>query len=98
MKKFIFILIIVVTLPICAYSQTLIQTFTDPCTKVTSTFAIPLTGSTVIVFYNKSKTFTASDVYSGAFQAWINQVYKEHQFEIIMCADNLHSFHNWQHS
>ena len=24
------------------------------------------------------------------------QIYKEHQFELIMGADNLHSFHNWQ--
>jgi hypothetical protein len=79
MKQFILTLIVVVLLPVYAYSQTLIQTFTDPCTKVTSTFSIPLTGSTVIVFYNKSKAFTASDVYSGAFQAWINQVYKDYQ-------------------
>ena len=26
------------------------------------------------------------------------QIYKEHQFELIMGADNLHSFHNWQHA
>jgi hypothetical protein len=79
MKQFIFILITVVILPVYAYSQTLIQTFTDPCTKVVSTFSIPITGSATIVFYNKSKAFTASDVYSGAFQAWINQVYEEYK-------------------
>jgi hypothetical protein len=79
MKQFILTLIVVVLLPVYAYSQTLIQTFTDPCTKVTSTFVIPLTGSTTVVFYNKSKAFTASDVYSGAFQAWINQVYQEYK-------------------
>lgn len=79
MKRFIFILLIVVILPVYAYSQTIIQTFTDPCTKVTSTFSIPITGSATIVFYNKSKAFTASDVYSGAFQAWINQVYEEYK-------------------
>jgi hypothetical protein len=79
MKQFIFILIFVLTVPIYAYSQTIIQTFTDPCTKVTSTFSIPITGSATIVFYNKSKAFTAGDVYSGAFQAWINQVYEEYK-------------------
>ena len=79
MKKFIFIILIVVLLPVYAYSQTLIQTFTDPCTKITSTFVIPITGFTTIVFYNKSKTFSASDVYSGAFQAWINKTYQEYQ-------------------
>jgi len=26
------------------------------------------------------------------------QVYKEHQFELIMGADNLHGFHKWQHA
>ena len=79
MKKFIFIILTVVILPICAYSQTIIQTWTDPCTKVTSVFSIPITGSTTIVFYNKSKTFTASDVYSGALQAWISQAYEEYK-------------------
>ena len=79
MKKFIFILLTVVLLPVYAYCQTIIQTWTDPCTKVVSTFVIPITGSTTIVFYNKSKAFTASDVYSGAFQAWINQAYTDYQ-------------------
>lgn len=79
MKQFIFIIILVVVLPVYAYSQTIIQTWTDPCTKVTSVFSIPITGSTTIVIYNKSKTFTASDVYSGAFQAWISQAFEEYK-------------------
>jgi hypothetical protein len=79
MKQFIFILITVVLLPLYGYSQTIIQTWTDPCTKVTSIFSIPITGSTTIVIYNKSKTFTASDVYSGAFQAWISQAFEEYK-------------------
>jgi hypothetical protein len=79
MKQFIFILITVVLLPLYGYSQTIIQTWTDPCTKVTSVFSIPITGSTTIVIYNKSKTFTASDVYSGAFQAWISQAFEEYK-------------------
>jgi hypothetical protein len=79
MKQFIFIIILVVILPVYAYSQTIIQTWTDPCTKVTSVFSIPITGSTTIVIYNKSKTFTASDVYSGAFQAWISQAFEEYK-------------------
>ena len=79
MKQFIFIIILVVVLPVYAYSQTIIQTWTDPCTKVTSVFSIPITGSTTIVIYNKSKSFTASDVYSGALQAWINQAYEDYK-------------------
>lgn len=79
MKQFIFILITVVLLPLYGYSQTIIQTWTDPCTKVTSVFSIPITGSTTIVIYNKSKSFTASDVYSGALQAWISQAFDEYK-------------------
>ena len=79
MKQFIFIIIAVVLLPVYAYSQTIIQTWTDPCTKVTSVFSIPITGSTTIVIYNKSKSFTASDVYSGALQAWISQAFDEYK-------------------
>jgi len=79
MKRFIFILITVVLLPFYGYSQTLVQTFVDPCTKTVSTFVIPLTGSTVIAFYNKSKVFTAADVRSGAFNSWLNQVYEDYR-------------------
>lgn len=79
MKRFIFILTIVVLLPFYGYSQTLVQTFVDPCTKTVSTFVIPLTGSTVIAFYNKSKVFTAADVTSGAFNSWLNQVYEDYR-------------------
>ena len=79
MKKFILSLIIVVLLPFYGYTQTLVQTFVDPCTKVVSTFVIPLTGNTVIVFYNKSKVFSAADVRSGAFNSWLNQVYEDYR-------------------
>jgi len=79
MKKFILSLIIVVLLPFYGYTQTLVQTFVDPCTKIVSTFVIPLTGNTVIVFYNKSKIFSAADVRSGAFNSWLNQVYEDYR-------------------
>jgi hypothetical protein len=79
MKKFILSLIIVVLLPFYGYTQTLVQTFVDPCTKIVSTFVIPLTGNTVIVFYNKSKIFSAVDVRSGAFNSWLNQVYEDYR-------------------
>ena len=79
MKQFIIMLILALILPINAYCQTIIQTFTDPCTKVVSTFTIPITGSTTIVFYNKSRTFTSADVNSGVFMQWINQVYEDYR-------------------
>ncbi|NBW33770.1 MAG: hypothetical protein EBR30_01795 [Cytophagia bacterium] len=79
MKQFIIALILVLTVPVYAFSQTIIQTFTDPCTKAVTTFNIPITGATTIIFYNKSRTFTAADVQSGAFNAWIVQVYEEYR-------------------
>lgn len=79
MKRFIIALIVVLLVPLFVHSQTIIQTFTDPCTKVVSTFTIPITGSTVIVFYNKSRTFTSADVSSGVFMQWINQVYEDYR-------------------
>lgn len=78
MKQCLLLISFILTFSI-AHGQVLIQTFTDPCTKVVSTFSIPLTGSTTIVFYNKYKTFTAGDVYSGAFQTWLNQAYSEYE-------------------
>lgn len=72
-------LILALIVPINAYCQTIIQTFTDPCTKVVSTFNIPITGSTTIIFYNKSRTFTSADVSSGVFIQWVNQVYEEYR-------------------
>lgn len=79
MKKFIFTLVLVLIVQIYGYSQTIIQTFTDPCTKLVSVFNIPITGSTTVIFYNKHRTFTAADVSSGVFQTWINQVYEEYR-------------------
>lgn len=79
MRRFIMMLILALIVPIYACCQTIIQTFTDPCTKVVSTFTIPITGSTTIVFYNKSRTFTSADVSSGVFMQWINQVYEDYR-------------------
>ena len=57
------------------YSQTLIQTFTDRCTGATQVFQIPMTGATTVVFYDRAQTFTAEDVKSGAFRAWLEETY-----------------------
>lgn len=60
---------------ISASGQTLTQTYYDKCTGEVKVFTIPLQGSTVIVFYNKSRSFTAADVTSGALQAWLEETY-----------------------
>lgn len=60
---------------ISASGQTLTQTYYDKCTGEVKVFTIPLQGSTVIVFYNKSRSFTAADVTSGALQIWLEETY-----------------------
>lgn len=58
------------------YSQTLIQTFSDRCTGEVKTVQIQMTGFTTVAFYNRTKTFTAQDFYSGALQKWMADTYE----------------------
>jgi len=58
-----------------AHSQSLVQTFVDRCTGEIKTIVIPLEGSTVVVFYNRSRSFTFNDVRSGELQAWLEETY-----------------------
>lgn len=74
MKKLL-ITLILVGFSLQSYSQTLIQTFTDRCTGATQVFQIAMTGTTTVVFYDRAKTFTAADVSSGVFQAWLEETY-----------------------
>lgn len=61
-----------------AEAQTLTYSFVDPCTNQVTNFSIPATG-TVVYFYGQSRQFTSADVTSGAFAAWINQVYSDYR-------------------
>lgn len=58
-----------------SYSQVFIQTFTDRCTGEVSVIQIPFEGTATVVFYNKTRTVTASDYTSGELQAWMEEVY-----------------------
>jgi hypothetical protein len=62
-----------------SYAQVSTTTFIDPCTKEVTLFTVPLQGGTTIFFLNQSRYFTAADVTSGAFNAWINQVYTQYR-------------------
>lgn len=62
-----------------AEAQNLITTFVDPCTKAITTFVIPASGPTTIYFYGQYRQFTAADVSSGVFSAWVNQVYADYR-------------------
>jgi hypothetical protein len=62
-------------LSVASYSQTVTQTYYDKCTGETKVYVIPLQGSTVVVYYNKSMSVTYNDVQSGAFQRWLEATY-----------------------
>ena len=62
-------------LSIASYSQTVTQTYYDKCTGEAKVYVIPLQGSTVVVYYNRSMSVTYNDVQSGAFQKWLEETY-----------------------
>ena len=59
-----------------SYSQALVQTYVDRCTGQVHVFSVPMTGQTVVAFYNKSRTFTAQEFTDGTLQAWLEQTYQ----------------------
>lgn len=75
MKRFIFALIIILSVQLCGYSQTLTQVFVDPCSGKITTVVVPLAnGRTTVVYRGQSRIVTANDITSGALQAWINNL------------------------
>ena len=71
-------ILLIICLSWKAEAQTLTYQFIDPCTSQVTNFSVPATG-TVVVFYGQSRQFTSADVASGAFAAWINQVYSDYR-------------------
>ena len=61
-----------------ANSQTITQTYVDPCDQKVYVVVIPFgQNSTVAVIRGKSKIVTIADINSGAFQTWVNSVFSE---------------------
>jgi len=85
--KKIILLCIVLFSTLIVRGQSLTYSFTDPCTQEVTNFSFPLQQgqSTIIFFLGKQRTFTASDVASGAFGTWINQVYTEYR-RVMPCS------------
>jgi hypothetical protein len=76
MKRW-FVLVLFLAFGYTARAQLLVTTFIDPCTKEVKLITVPLVGSTVVTLYNKSASFTATDVQLGVLSQWINQAYIE---------------------
>ena len=57
----------------------MVYSFIDPCTKTVTNFNIPIQGGTTIFFLGQQRAFTANDISSGVFGAWINQAYSDYR-------------------
>lgn len=73
MKKLFCILLLAISFS--TYSQSVTQTYYDKCTGETKVYVIPMIGSTIVTYYNKSMVVTFADIQSGAFQAWLEATY-----------------------
>lgn len=78
MKQFIFTVIVILLVPIYTYSQTLVQTYLDPCDGKTYTVTLPLPNNSItVVVRGKAKTFSYLEARTGAIQVWVNQIFAE---------------------
>jgi hypothetical protein len=73
MKRLLFLLFLISCSSL--YSQNLIQTYIDRCTGEVKVFSVPMNGSTVVAFYNRSKVFTSTDFQNGTLQSWLEETY-----------------------
>ena len=74
MKKLIILLLLFSFSSI--YSQQIVQTYTDRCTKATYTFVVAYNSSTVVTFYDRSRVFTATEFTNGTLQQWLEDTYQ----------------------
>jgi len=78
MKKWLVSLFIIVTslIALKANSQTITQTYIDPCDQKVYVVTIPFgQNQTVAVIRGKSKIVTLADMNNGSFQTWVNSVF-----------------------
>jgi hypothetical protein len=74
LKNIISILVFILVVISSANAQSFTYSYTDPCTGIRKNIAVASSGVTVS-YYGQVTTFTPSDFYSGAFEAWTNNVY-----------------------
>lgn len=71
-KKCLLVFILWLVSTVC-YSQNYTYSFTDPCTGIVKTLAVPNNGIP-ITLYGQTRTFTPSDFISGNVDLWLNSV------------------------
>jgi hypothetical protein len=74
MKKYLSVVLLLL-LSSSTFGQTVTQTYTDRCTGEVHVFQISSQGTTIIVFYNRAKSFTANDIVTGVFKNWLEETY-----------------------
>ena len=75
MKKLLLVIFFTAMGMFKGHSQALVQTYVDRCTGAVNVFSVPMNGSTVVAFYNRSRVFTSQDFQNGTLQAWLEETY-----------------------
>lgn len=75
MKKLLLVIVLTAMGMFKGHSQALVQTYVDRCTGAVNVFSVPMNGSTVVAFYNRSRVFTAQEFSNGSLQAWLEETY-----------------------
>lgn len=75
MKKLLLVLFFTAMGMFEGHSQALVQTYIDRCTGQIKVFSVPMNGSTVVAFYNRSRVFTSQDFQNGTLQSWLEETY-----------------------
>ena len=56
-------------------AQTLVQTYVDRCTGEVKVMTVQMNSNTVVTYYNRSRTFSATDFQNGTLQSWLEETY-----------------------
>ena len=75
MKKLLLVIVLTAMGMFKGHSQALVQTYLDRCTGQVRVFSVPMNGSTVVAFYDRSRVFTAEEFSNGTLQAWLEETY-----------------------
>jgi len=75
MKKLLLVIVLTAMGMFKGHSQALVQTYVDRCTGAVNVFSVPMNGSTVVAYYNRSRVFTAQEFSNGSLQAWLEETY-----------------------
>jgi len=75
MKKLLLVIVLTAMGMFKGHSQALVQTYMDRCTGQVRVFSVPMNGSTVVAFYDRSRVFTSQEFSNGTLQAWLEETY-----------------------